>query len=251
VLGPALVTGCESTPEIGLGNGNADPVPETGDGDPSFGVPIVNCDPDDEAACPSGQKCTIIGVDTVDSVQNVYDCVDDPGLLLEYAACTPDRSTGIDGCPPGFACLTTSEDDLDNGICVELCLDSDGCEDGVCLPHVYSEIPTCADYCDPLSALCPPGQDCFPNESDFICRLVTDVDTGAVGDDCYWEVGCGPSLVCLTGAILNGCSAEYCCSDICDLEGTDQCETPTSCNPYFDDPAPYLERVGACYVPTG
>lgn len=233
-----------SADEAETGDGDGDPSSSTGDG----GEPVFNCDPADEQACPSDQKCTVLGPPNAP----VYDCVTDDGFRVPYEVCTPAPSNGQDGCPSGYACLPVSGENPDQGLCLQLCSVDANCELAFCAAARESQVKVCAAICDPLAPGCPEAQDCQRiRQSVFVCQFPGSNDNGTQADACdaNKDAGCAEGFVCQTGQIVPDCTESSCCTTLCDLSEPDLCGAEALCGGLDLDPVPGLEDVGACYIP--
>lgn len=211
-------------------------------------VPTYNCDPNDEEACPEGEKCTPL---EMGGKQNVYDCVEDTLEHGLFEDCEPAPKTGKDGCPAGSVCL--GEDfDSENGLCLPMCKSGGDCELALCIGHVFTKVQHCSDHCDPLLPMCGnPKLDCLHTEDRFTCKYATEEDDGSYGEPCdgISDRGCAQGAVCLQGEVVPGCAAGFCCTTVCDLDEPDPCTSPATCNPLEMAAPPGFEHIGACYVP--
>src|SRR5689334_2105437 len=141
------------------------------------GNPTLDCDPVDQTGCSDGEKCTV----TESTGQIEYVCVADDQDLDPYSACTPAPGTGMDGCPAGHACFA---DEMDNGLCVPLCLDNGDCETGLCIAPSTIMATYCGDQCSPFEAGCIPPMQCRRASDRFVCEFGRNGDTGMEGDPC-------------------------------------------------------------------
>ena len=226
------------------GDGDGDPTTTSGDGDPE---PTFNCDPQADAPCPDGLKCTVL----INAGPPVYDCVVDDTAKLPYEGCTPALATGQDGCPSGHTCIPPTPDAA-TGLCLPLCTEDAGCDAALCTSSPGLQIPVCAAICDPLSPLCPDLQDCQRvRKSNFVCQYPLADDHGVTAEGCNgaFDSGCAEGFICETGGIIPGCAETSCCTALCDLSEADPCMAPMICGDVPLDPQPGLENVGACYVP--
>lgn len=203
------------------------------------------CDPASQTGCPMGQKCTAI----VTAGEVVYTCAAAPGGLDPYEACVASLTDGIDGCPAGFACIA---DEAGAGLCAALCEANGDCEQGQCVPARESDIPYCADDCNPFASACPAPLQCRQNGDRFSCEFLGVGDVGGTGAACapMEDAGCAPGLVCLPGALIPDCSTDNCCTTVCDTTDANPCVSPSSCIPLLSGAAPGFESIGACFVPT-
>lgn len=220
-----------------------------GAGDDGSG-PLFNCDPDDEATCPEGQKCSAV---STGGPQNHFECVNDDGELLPGDECSPAPGTGQDGCTSGHACLTSTPEEM-LGRCLPICRNDSDCEPDKCTQSPLTSTNFCATSCDPLASSCPQGLVCRQAEDRFLCGMAIDVDTGLNADNCDGATlrGCAENYACLEGALVPGCNSGNCCTNTCDLTiGDSQCTAPALCRALFSAPAPGFENIGACFVPTG
>jgi len=227
----------------GTSSGDGDGDPTNGDGD---GDPIFNCNPDLDASCPAGQKCTVLTT----GAGQVYECVTDDTDKLSFEACTPAPATGQDGCPNNHTCIAPL--DGMNGYCLELCSGDAGCTAGLCTTPPGLLLNVCAAICDPLAPFCPDLQACQRvRQASFVCQYALATDTGTTAQSCDAsdDSGCAEGFICETGGIIPGCTDPSCCTALCDLSANDTCASPMICGELPLDPQPGLEDVGACYVP--
>lgn len=218
-------------------------------GPPPDLTPIYDCEPSGAPACPMGQKCTAV---SDGGLQNHFKCVEDDGVLLPLETCTPQPVTGQDQCGAGTVCLAVTSGDLSNGLCFPICRNDSDCELGLCTTSPFSGTTFCADSCDPLVPICPPGLGCRQAHDRFVCEMLTDVDMGTQGANCAAgnHRGCAATYACMPGALVPACASGNCCTTTCDLgQGDAQCSSPALCEPLFPSPAPGFDHVGACFVP--
>lgn len=215
---------------------------ETGNDD---GDPMLDCDPVDQTGCNPDEKCTVVE----SAGQVMYTCVADSSDLDPLSPCTPALATGIDGCPPGYACFG---DDQDNGVCLPLCLDHGDCEAALCVAPPTTTATFCGTECSPFESLCPSSMQCRRSSDRFVCNFPTSADVGGQAEECIisGDGGCAEGFVCLPGELVPGCSTGTCCSAVCDTLSADSCESPAICSTLFESPAPGAEAFGACYVPS-
>lgn len=260
-LSLVLSLGCQRLPaeeDDGSGSGPSTPEPTEGEtflpgdeGDATAGADDANetegnqaCDPVAQTGCPSGQKCTAIVTDQAVA----YTCVPVTGGLGPQEACVASPSDGVDECPAGYACLA---DEAEAGLCAPLCEGNGDCTQALCMPARETDIPYCADDCSPFESPCPSPLQCRRNGDRFSCLFLGLDDVGGPGAGCgiTGDAGCAPGLVCLQGALIPGCTTDNCCTTVCDTTEADPCDTPASCLPILESPAPGFESIGACYVP--
>jgi hypothetical protein len=240
---PSLETGTGTTSDDDDDDDDDDDSSEDSE-DPDTGGPTeFDCDPVAQTGCNGSEKCTVV----LQAGVPAYVCVDDDQTIDPFDGCEEALGSGADGCPGGYACLA---DETDVGLCVPLCLDSSDCSDAVCLPELEDDIPYCASECSPFEGGCAAPLQCRRSEDRFACRFARPDDTGGQGDACtqLQDAGCAEGLVCLAGALVPGCASDNCCTVVCDT-GVDTCDSPSTCVPLFDAPAPGNESIGACLVP--
>ncbi len=208
------------------------------------GNPTLDCDPVDQTGCADGEKCTV----TESAGQVEYVCVSDAQNLDPYSACTPALGTGMDGCPAGHACLA---DEMDNGLCVPLCLDDADCDMGLCIEPSTTTAQHCGDACSPFEGGCIPPMQCRRASDRFVCEFGRNGDTGMATDPCslMGDEGCAEGFVCVPGELVPDCTSGNCCTPVCDASAGDNCPSPSICAPIFSSPAPGSESIGACFVP--
>jgi hypothetical protein len=207
--------------------------------------PSSSCDPVAQIGCAAGEKCTAITT----SQGPAFTCVGAAGSTLQpYDACEASPDTGLDACPVGYVCLGSEV----AGTCVPLCNGDPDCDQGVCAEHPDNAIPHCADDCSPFESLCVGILQCRRADERFACQFPGDADVGGPLAPCSLtnDAGCNESLVCITGALVPGCTEASCCTPVCDATDPDACAAPATCSPVFAAPAPGYETIGACFVPS-
>lgn len=226
-------------------NGDVDPDDTGPDDGTDDGNPTLDCDPVAQTGCAASEKCTV-----VESVGEVtYTCVNDDESLDPYSQCTPALGTGMDGCIGGNACFA---DEMDNGLCVPLCLDSGDCQMALCVSPPTTTATYCANECSPFEASCTAPMQCRRAMDRFVCEFARVSDTGGQGDPCALSTddGCGEGFVCLPGELVPSCTEGACCTNVCDTSASGGCDSPAICAPIFESPAPGNETLGACFVPS-
>jgi len=219
--------------------------PSSDSEDPDTGGPgVFDCDPVAQTGCNGDDKCTVV----LQAGEPAYVCVSDNASIEPLDSCGATLGSGADGCPAGHACLA---DETDVGLCVPLCFDSSDCVDAVCLPELAHGIPYCASECSPFEGGCATPLQCRRTDDRFACRFARPDDVGGQGDPCtpQQDAGCGEGLVCLPGALVPQCTSDSCCTRVCDVN-SDTCDSPSTCVPLFDAPAPGNESIGGCLVPS-
>jgi len=209
------------------------------------GNPTLDCDPVAQTGCNPDEKCTAI-----ESAGEVtYTCVADTDDLDPFSPCTPALASGMDGCPPGYACFGDEED---NGVCLPLCLDHGDCEDALCVAPPTTDATFCGSECSPFESLCPASMQCRRVTDRFVCNFPRTSDVGGQAEECFLDGdgGCGEGFVCLPGELVPGCTSGTCCTAVCDTTLPDSCDSPSLCSTLFETPAPGAETFGACYVPS-
>lgn len=207
-------------------------------------VPGFDCDPVLQTGCNGDEKCTAV----VASGAVSYVCTTDPGNLDPFDGCEASIGTGVDGCPVGFACIA---DELDAGLCVPLCLDTNDCDEAVCINEPLHNIPFCATECSPFEGGCISPTQCRRGDDRFACTFPHADDVGGQGEPCNTasDAGCGEGYVCVAGGLIPDCTTDNCCTTVCDVT-EDTCDSPSTCTPIFPSPAPGSESIGACLVPS-
>ncbi|MDC0719361.1 hypothetical protein [Nannocystis bainbridge] len=240
----------DSDSDGGDSEGLSDSDPTTGVSEPPPDLtPVFDCEPSGTPACPEGQKCTAV---SEGGLQNHFKCVPDDGALLPLEVCTPAPESGQDACGAGTVCLSLTDGDPTSGLCFPICRNDIDCEPGLCTTSPFSGTTYCADSCDPIVAICPPGLGCRQGKDRFICEMMLEVDMGTEGANCseFTGRGCAATYVCMPGALVPNCGSSNCCTSTCDTkEGDAQCASPSLCEPLFPAPAPGFESSGACFVP--
>ncbi|MBC8069045.1 MAG: hypothetical protein IAG13_11985 [Deltaproteobacteria bacterium] len=205
--------------------------------------PAFDCDPVLQTGCNPQEKCTVV----IASGDLGYVCASDPGDLDPFESCEQSLSSGIDGCPAGYACVA---DELESGLCVPLCIDSNDCTDASCVNDPLNFIPHCGAECSPFEGACPQPLQCRRGDDRFACEFTRSGDVGGQNEPCatMGDAGCAEGFVCLPGALVPECTTDNCCTGVCDVQ-EDTCPSPSSCQPLFNGPAPGFESFGGCLVP--
>lgn len=219
------------------------------------GLPPFDCDLFAQE-CPEGEKCNAWANDG-GPAWNSSRCVpvaDDPDQVGETCEVEGSGVSGIDTCAFGAMCWDV--DPATNvGECVALCQGDEVnpiCAEGTtCVIANGGVIVLCLPSCDPTMNDCEDGQNCYPSQYGFVCQDWPGESVG-YGDPCEFANSCDPGLACMPGESVPGCGSPGCCSDICDLgEPDSQCmgfADGAQCLPYYDDPPPGAEHVGACQL---
>lgn len=221
------------------------PIPmETDDGSDDDGGGTQACNPVLQTGCAAGEKCTA----TSDGNTASFLCVGAEGANLQpLDPCEPDTAGGEDACQAGAVCIGNEND----GLCVPLCTADGDCGQGVCGEHPDNAIPYCADDCDPFESLCSGLMQCRRDDERFSCQFPREQDNGGplAACDPNGDAGCSEGLVCISGALVPGCTEGNCCTAVCDtVDGG--CTAPATCTSVFNAPAPGFETIGACFVPS-
>lgn len=175
--------------------------------------------------------------------------------LPEYADCLVDGlpNSGQDACDVGFYCRTFNPN-VNDGYCAALCSgtsDAPICTDALVCDQTDELTPFCSvRTCDPLAQDCSDGQTCLNLGllfMDFVC-VETSADAAGFRESCVptpefgEESNCAEGLTCVTFPYAPGlCSGLACCTAFCDVGGSLDCPTGTSCTPVSGD-------VGICIV---
>lgn len=107
------------------------------------------------------------------------------------------------------------------------------------------EIEPCGEECFPLLQNCEAGEACIWIGDSWACQTGTD-DLGRA-EPCSEVTECAPGLVCVEGGRVSDCTAEYCCTELCDLhDDHSYCAGDSVCIDVFvgDD-----DEGGACLLP--
>ena len=229
-----------STGADGSSSGGGESNGESNDTSP----PAFDCDPVLQTGCAGAEKCTAV----ISSGKVTYVCATDTGELDPFDACQAEIGSGVDGCPAGYVCIA---DDYDAGACEPLCLTSNDCTDAVCINEPLHHLAYCATACSPFEGGCPPPTQCRRTDDCFACSFSQGEDVGGQGEPCtpVNDAGCSEGFICLAGALIPDCTADSCCTAVCDLV-EDTCATPSTCTSIFGAPAPGAENIGACFVPS-
>jgi len=207
--------------------------------------------------CPDGEKCTAYAREPELGYADAYKCVPIIGDIGFGKPCS--RSAENDDCRKWLFCMAENSGGTGPGTCLEFCRDAGGygvCEyGGQCFAMGESVIPLCWVECDPLAPDCIPDDEaCYfvPHWGRFICvRTDHPPGEGADGDACPTIHACEPGLICFDGSLQNGCTAERCCTPVCEVGNDAVCTDPAeSCVPWYVPGAapPGLEDVGYCGV---
>ncbi len=214
--------------------------------------------------CPDGEKCqpyvSTPGECCVDAAQ----CVPLTGSKAVGEACT--RGEAQDDCARDVFCFAGTSEKTGSGLCKQLCdaENPESCSDfglpnATCVPYNDGVLPMCETACHPLRPdSCQAGQGCYPGGGGFNCHTPDpQPGMGKDHDDCHTVQSCGAGLYCASGAVLDACTSDSCCTTFCDVTATDGagCLDPETCVPLFDDenaaPDPALDDVGGCQVADG
>jgi hypothetical protein len=220
---------------------------ETADGDGDTDPAQDECAPDQLDGCPPDTKCTAIVAP--DGLSYSFECVTDQADLNPGDPCMPMPPTGIDRCPTGYACIPDTNLIPTEGHCLELCLDDDGCPDGLCSAMPASVIRVCADHCDPILANCPATYACrMLEDRSFGCVLPLPADIGVQGTQCdgFNQLGCADGFVCMPSLQVPEClDPDFCCTAVCPVDGMADCPPGSLCQSLtLEDPL--LEHIGVC-----
>lgn len=211
--------------------------------------------------CPEGEKCqpyvSTPGECCVDAAQCVP-LIGDKGV---GEPCT--RNELDDDCGRDKFCFAGTSGKTGPGFCKQLCDGNDpyscaavGLPEARCVPYNDGILPLCETPCHPLRPdACQDGQGCYPGGAlGFNCNWPDpEPGKGNDHDDCHTVQSCVPGLYCASGASLEGCTSDNCCTKFCDLLGNgSECTAPENCVSLFDDedgaPDPSLEDVGGCVL---
>ncbi len=169
----------------------------------------------------------------------------------------------IDDCPAGSMCLIDDADTL-GGYCHEFCdiTEPDACgAEGMCRPlftnNQEATTPLCLLRCDPLLQDCGDRNraswNCVPTSpvaAEFTCLPPTLPTAKLEFEDCKIPSDCAPGLICVSASEMFGCSAERCCTPLCDLnQDPSVCTMGNACVSLESD-IPGLEAVGVCIDPS-
>jgi hypothetical protein len=209
------------------------------------------CDPFAQD-CPEGEKC--VPYASTGGTWDANKCVPITGDDLPGEACTYGGVVeATDSCDGSSHCWEVQEVDGQMvGTCRAFCqgtVDAPVCPEGTsCLISNQGTINLCILTCDPVASDCPEGLTCSWVNEGFNCIPVTDGGSQP-GDPCEMAE-CGPSLVCLDGAVLPECAATACCAQWCSLANPVCTWMGTECVSFFEgEPPDGYEDVGVCIVP--
>lgn len=164
---------------------------------------------------------------------------------------------GTDDCNATSMCWNTVEIEGELlGTCTPFCTgtpDTPGCpvEGYFCNLTGDGTLSLCLQTCDPLAQDCGAGLGCYWSNVEFICTVTAgDLATGA---PCGFVNDCAPGNSCIDGELFPDCEGSACCAAFCDLDlGDGPCDdviNGTVCTPYFEEPPPGYETLGACTLP--
>ena len=181
--------------------------------------------------------------------------------LAGVGECSVEGPAGTDSCDETGICLDVDQDSL-QGTCVEYCV---GPEASASCPQTGAQcnklndgaLNICIDGCNPLvPGECPDGQTCVAvivSGSDltgFICFAPGTSDPGAYGDPCECDNCCQQGFMCDNQESVGlGCSADMCCTELCDLDAPSCTGADQMCLQLFDESDPFYGNVGKCGVP--
>jgi hypothetical protein len=167
--------------------------------------------------------------------------------------CTRDYEN--DDCQKGLFCFRVPTGSAGPGTCLEFCDHDSGCNHGgECAFWEAGLLKLCMQDCDPLAQDCDPGEGCYllPEYDAFTCaRTDHPPGAGTDGDACAAIQACEPGLICFDGDVQNGCTADRCCTPVCQVGNDGLCiDLQESCIPMYDEgyAPPGLEDVGYCGV---
>ncbi len=216
----------------------------------------TQCDPGLQD-CPEGEKCSPYVMTPGDCCVDALKCVPDMGDKQFGEKCN--RTEDNDDCDVGLFCMTKTSGSTGEGICLPLCSieDPGTCPQGECIAFNDGFLPLCEVACDPLTQDCiGDGVGCYAvlANDKFICASSGYEDgKGNDGDDCYTIQSCKPGLVCIDGAVQEGCVTERCCTPVCDVSmGGVECMSPMEecVSPWAQGEAPpEYQDVGLCTIP--
>jgi hypothetical protein len=211
--------------------------------------------------CPEDEKCMPWSNDGSSSWNSsrcspIEENAGEPG-----DECTVEGSgvSGIDSCGIDAMCWNVNEENI--GTCVAFCEGTEAnpvCENPgtSCVIANDGFLILCLPECNPLIGDCGDGQACYPVNDSFACAPDASGTTGVFGDACEYLNVCDPGLFCANAEAVPGCNgASGCCSNFCDLAGTDpngDCEGDgQECVPWYENgqTPPGLEDIGACAIP--
>jgi hypothetical protein len=198
--------------------------------------------------CPPGQKCSFFDDDLYyDDDEPVAACVPvtpdprQPGELCHFN----EPGMGLDDCAPGSFCLPYRSDGAGASVCVALCeARTYDCPDAHLCILLGGGLFWCHFMCDPLLQNCSEGlacdsmQDCSPVSPGRFDR--------PPGAPCESTTQCTPRSTCFPAKYVPDCAAEWCCTELCDLQAPSMCTLPDqSC-----EPPPRRDNLGIL-VPDG
>lgn len=216
------------------------------------------CDPRGQD-CPEGQKCTAVSPE-MGEPWGVNICVEVTGTGLVGDPCDVEggKYTGVDNCSVGLICLLTDDDGQD-GVCVEFCSVSDTCPQtptAKCVVYNDGSLPICLPSCDPIVQDCPEGQGCYNSASDlFVCFKESAMPgEGEIGDECQYINQCQKGAFCAAANAVANCepTSAGCCTPFCLVSGGNApCQAGEECVPFFEPGTapPSYEDVGVCAIP--
>jgi hypothetical protein len=203
--------------------------------------------------CPEGEKCTAYVTEEGYCCVDANRCAPIIGDLGFGEFCT--RGKMNDDCDKGLFCMTETSGSTGDGVCLAFCTGGYGPCDvgGECRPQADGVLPLCEDECDPLAPDCSPGEACYSFvalQFFFHCARTDHLPgEGGDGDPCAAIQACEAGFVCVDGTQQSGCTADHCCTPVCEVGNDGPCIDPDeSCVPVYEPgyAPPGLEDVGYC-----
>lgn len=134
--------------------------------------------------------------------------------------------------------------------CVALCDgEGAGCPADTPCVGLGAGFGLCLHACDPLAPACAAGEACaspFPTlwpDARFACLPAG--GEGGLCDGCRGPTGCSSGFACRPSFSCGIDDGSGACTPYCDLD-LPACPEMLACVPWYVDPPPGLERVGAC-----
>jgi hypothetical protein len=190
-----------------------------GDGGSPIDAAPAACNVLTQDGCDPGEKCTWIRVAASPSSQlGQLGCVPDGSVAINqacsYGAAGP--TTGYDNCVEGLVCLASSQTDMAQGLCREIC-DLTNTEAAAACPSfyscgAYSKLFSNASSETPSGGICDPTCNPLTNELDDTSLSSTDRANCGEGLEDDGAGGMRPTHGCYGLASSNANPTDYSCA---------------------------------------
>ncbi len=113
------------------------------------------------------------------------------------------------------------------------------------LRGLATEFELCGPECWPLLQNCNLGEACLWGGDEWTCQTRTgDVPRA---QPCTEATDCSVGLLCVEGSRVADCTADHCCTDLCDLaDPNNHCPGESVCTDVFADDD---DDAGICLIP--